>query len=109
MLERSFVREIIDNPDLPDELISKVHSNVGRYCRRFVILDLVRHWLPLTLFRLAVSPLIHPVNAADGRRSIQRSYTPREMAAMVARALEGTTARYRHSVAPFYMRQIVDI
>jgi SAM-dependent methyltransferase len=83
--------------------------NVGRYCRRFVILDLVRHRLPLTLFRLAVCPLIHPVNAADGSRSIYRSYTPPEMGALVTRALEGTRARFRHSVAPLYMRQIVDI
>jgi SAM-dependent methyltransferase len=83
--------------------------NVGRHCRRFVVLDLVRHRLPLTLFRLAVCPLIHPVNAFDGRRSICRSYTPNEMAAVVTRALEGTAARFRHSVAPLYMRQIVDI
>jgi len=83
--------------------------NVGRYCRRFVILDLVRHRLPLTLFRLAICPLIHPVNASDGRRSICRSYTPPEMGALVTRALEGTRARFRHSVAPLYMRQIVDI
>ncbi len=83
--------------------------NVGRYCRRFVILDLVRHRLPLTLFRLAVCPLIHPVNSVDGRRSIRRSYTKREMSVVVTKALEGTQARFRHSVAPLYMRQIVDI
>jgi SAM-dependent methyltransferase len=83
--------------------------NVGLYCRRFVILDLVRHRLPLTLFRVAVCPLIHPVNASDGRSSIRRSYTPREMGVLVTRALEGTRARFRHSVAPLYMRQIVDI
>jgi SAM-dependent methyltransferase len=82
--------------------------NVGRFCRRFVILDLVRHRLPLALFGL-VCPLIHPVNAQDGRRSIRRSYTKREMSAVVTRALEGTQARFRHSVAPLHMRQIVDI
>src|SRR4029077_4899924 len=53
--------------------------NVGRYSRRFVILDLGRHRLPLTLFCLVVCPLIHPVNAADGRRSTRRAYTPLEM------------------------------
>src|SRR5882762_12025984 len=57
--------------------------NVGRYCRRFVILDLVRHRLPLTLFRLAVGPFIHPVNAHDGCRSIRRAYTPRELVSLV--------------------------
>ena len=83
--------------------------NVGRYCRRFVILDLVRHRLPLTLFRLAVGPFIHPVNAHDGSRSIQRAYTPPELGTLVARALEGTRGVFRHSVAPLYMRQMVDI
>ena len=94
---------------LSDSNYIELIRNVGRYCRRFVILDLVRHRLPLTLFRLAVCPLIHPVNAADGRRSICRSYTPPEMGAVVSRALAGTPARFRHSVAPFYIRQIVDI
>jgi SAM-dependent methyltransferase len=94
---------------LSDSNYIELIRNVGRYCRRFVILDLVRHRLPLTLFRLAVCPLIHPVNAVDGRRSICRSYTPPEMGAVVTRALAGTPARFRHSVAPLYMRQIVDI
>jgi SAM-dependent methyltransferase len=119
ILEANAVRSPLPNSDvalavcmahhLSDSDCVELIRNVGRYCRRFVILDLVRHWLPLTLFRLLVGPLVHPVNATDGRRSIQRSYTPPEMAAMVARALEGTGARYRHSVAPLYMRQIVDI
>src|SRR4029077_8196068 len=72
--------------------------NVGRYCRRFIILDRVRHPLPLTLFRLAVGPLVHPVNAHDGCRSIRRSYTPRELAALVTRALAGTRGVFRHRV-----------
>jgi hypothetical protein len=74
-----------------------------------VILDLVRHRLPLTLFRVAVGPFIHPVNAHDGCRSIRRAYTPREFFTLVTRALEGTGGVFRHSVAPLYMRQIVDI
>jgi SAM-dependent methyltransferase len=83
--------------------------NVGRYCRRFIILDLVRHRLPLELFRLAVGPWLHPVNAHDGCHSIRRSYTPRELGAMVTDALAGSRGRFEHSVAPFYTRQIVDI
>ena len=83
--------------------------NVGRYCRRFIILDLVRHRLPLTLFRVAVGPLVHPVNAHDGCRSIRRSYTPGEFRTLVTRALEGLSAQFRHSVAPFYTRQMADI
>jgi 2-polyprenyl-3-methyl-5-hydroxy-6-metoxy-1,4-benzoquinol methylase len=94
---------------LSDPDCMQMIRNVGRYCRRFIILDLVRHRLPLALFRLAVGPLIHPVNAHDGCRSIRRSYTPRELEAMVSQALDGARGRFRHSVAPLYMRQIVDI
>src|SRR6266851_5507969 len=119
IVQANAVREALPNCDaavavcvahhLTDPDCMEMIRNVGRYCRRFIILDLVRHRLPLTLFCLAVCPLIHPVNAADGRRSIRRAYTPLEMRAVVNRALEGTCARFRHSVAPLYMRQIVDI
>ena len=94
---------------LSDSDCIEMIRNVGRHCRRFIILDLVRHWLPLTLFRVAVGPLVHPVAAKDGCRSIRRAYTPRELGAMVTRSLEGTRARFRHSVSPLYMRQMVDI
>jgi SAM-dependent methyltransferase len=83
--------------------------NVGRYSRRFIILDLVRHRLPLALFGLAVGPWLHPVNSHDGRQSIRRAYTPRELGAIVTEALGGGRGAFRHSVAPLYMRQIVDI
>ncbi|MEO7648898.1 MAG: methyltransferase domain-containing protein [Bryobacteraceae bacterium] len=83
--------------------------NVGRYCRRFIVLDLVRHQLPLALFRFAVGPWVHRVTAEDGSRSIRRSYTPAELGVVVTKALVGTEARFRHSVAPLYMRQIIDI
>ena len=94
---------------LSDADFSALILNVGRFCRRFIILDLVRHRLPLTLFGLAVGPWLHPVNAQDGRQSIRRSYTPAELAAVVTGAIEGTPASFRHSVAPLYMRQLVDI
>src|SRR5438105_1924528 len=32
--------------------LARLIRNVGRYCRRFILLDLVRHPLPLSLFRL---------------------------------------------------------
>lgn len=83
--------------------------NVGRSCRRFILLDLVRHPLPLTLFRLLLAPFLYPVNAYDGGVSIRRSYTPQELNRLVRTALAGSGARYRHSVAPFYARQVVDI
>src|SRR5205807_7354053 len=41
----------------PDELRAMIR-NVGRSCRRFVILDSVRHWLPLALFRGFVAPFV---------------------------------------------------
>jgi SAM-dependent methyltransferase len=83
--------------------------NVGRYCRRFVILDLVRHPAPLMLFRAFVAPLVSRLNAADGNISIRRSFTPEEFRAMGDRAVSGTGASLRHSVAPFFLRQVLDI
>jgi hypothetical protein len=86
-----------------------VIRNVGRSCRRFIILDLVRHPLPLGLFRPGIAPLVGRINAEDGRRSIQRSYTPTEFRRIAESALAGTRGTFRHSVAPFYIRQIIDI
>ena len=83
--------------------------NVGRSCRRFLIVDLVRHPLPLGLFRIAIAPLVSRINAEDGCRSIRRSYTPVELGRIVTRALAGTAGTYRHRVSPFYVRQVIDI
>ncbi len=83
--------------------------NVSRSCRHLLLLDLVRHWIPLTLFRVFMSPFLHPINAADGITSIKRSYTPRELRRMVDEAVQGTNATVVHTVAPFYIRQIVEI
>lgn len=83
--------------------------NVGRSCRRFILVDLVRHRIPFILFRIFVSPFLNPVNAADGFQSIRRSYTPAELRRIVSRALAGSEARFHHSVAPLFVRQIVDI
>jgi SAM-dependent methyltransferase len=94
---------------LKDTELIELIRNVGRSCRRFVILDLVRHYLPLTLFEAFVAPFLYHVNARDGRVSIRRSYTPAELNALVRRALEGSRAVFRHSVAPLYTRQMVDI
>jgi len=90
------------------ELIALIR-NVGRSCRRLILLDPVRHWLPLMLFRIFLGPFLHPVTAADGRQSIRRSFTPAELSAVVRRALAGTGAKFTHSVAPLFARQIVDI
>jgi 2-polyprenyl-3-methyl-5-hydroxy-6-metoxy-1,4-benzoquinol methylase len=90
------------------EVINLVR-NVSKSCRRLILLDLVRHWIPLTLFRVFVSPFLHPLNAADGRTSVKRAYTPRELRNLIDAAVKGTGARVVQTVAPFYTRQIIDI
>ena len=83
--------------------------NVGRSCRRLILLDLVRHPLPLSLFRLFLTPFLCPIDAIDGQLSVRRSYTPAELRAVAAEALSGTGSVFRHAVAPFYIRQVLDI
>jgi hypothetical protein len=83
--------------------------NVSQSCRRLVILDLVRHWLPLCLFRLFVAPFLGQINIADGVTSIRRAYTPSESRKLVETAVRGTNACVYQTVAPFYIRQVIDI
>lgn len=83
--------------------------NVSRFCRRFILLDVVRHPLPLALFRLFVAPFVCRIVAVDGQRSIRRSYTPAELRKVTGLALAGSGGAFRQSVAPFYTRQIIDI
>ena len=92
---------------LTDDQVVDLIRNVGKSCRRFVILDLVRSRIPLVLFRVAAPLVLPPVNVADGATSIRRAFTPAEFRALVGRALNG--APFRHTVAPFYIRQIADI
>jgi SAM-dependent methyltransferase len=94
---------------LCDEDFIELIRNVGRSAGRFVVLDLVRHPLPLVLFRTFVTPFICRINALDGMQSIRRSFTGPEMRALVREAVRGTRATVRHSVAPFYVQQMVDI
>jgi hypothetical protein len=82
---------------------------VGRFCRRFILLDLVRHPLPLALFRLFIAPFVCPIDAEDGQRSIRRSFTPTELDGIATAALAGTCGTFRLSVAPFRARQVIDI
>ena len=89
--------------------VVRLIRNVSRSCRYFIILDLVRHWLPLWLFRLFVSPFLCPINAADGATSVRRAYTPSELRKLVDIAVRGTDARVRHTVAPLYIRQVIEI
>lgn len=90
------------------EVVSLI-LNVSRSCRRFIILDLVRHQLPLWLFRIFVAPFLCRLNVADGITSIRRAYTPSELRALVDTAVEGTGGRISQTVAPLYIRQVIDI
>ena len=92
----------------PEENIALI-GNVGRSCRRFVILDLIRHPMPLVLFSVFICPLIGKEAAADGRQSIRRAFTPEEFAELVRTALVGTKGTFRIDVPRFLSRQIVDI
>jgi SAM-dependent methyltransferase len=94
---------------LSEEDLVNLIINVGRFCRRFILLDLVRHPLPLGLFRAFVAPFVCPIVFADGQTSIRRSYTRTEARRIVSQALAGSNGVFRHSVAPLYIRQIIDI
>jgi SAM-dependent methyltransferase len=91
-----------------DDLVNLIR-NVGRFCRRFILLDLVRHPLPLSLFRFFVAPFVCRIVALDGQQSIRRSYTPAELRRITAVALAGTGSSFRQSVALAYARQVIDI
>jgi SAM-dependent methyltransferase len=94
---------------LSEEDLVRMIRNVSRSCRRLILLDLVRHWMPLVLFRVFLSPFLHPINASDGMTSIRRSYTPAELRRMVDEAVRGTDATVVHTVTPFYIRQVIEI
>jgi SAM-dependent methyltransferase len=119
ILRLDAVREVLPRADvavcvclvhhLRDEDFVGMIRNVGRTCRRFVILDLVRHRVPMVLFSAAAPLCLPRVNVLDGRQSIRRAYTPEEFRASIARAVAGTDAKFRHTVAPFWIRQMADI
>lgn len=119
ILQLDAVREALPRADvavsvclahhLLDEEFVELIRNVGRACRRFVILDLVRHRVPLALFS-TFAPLCLPrINVLDGRQSIRRAHTPEEFQGLIAQALRGTGGGFRHTVAPLWIRQMADI
>lgn len=85
--------------------VAALICNVGRTCRRFLLVDLVRHPLPMALFRVFITPFFSALAVQDGMASIRRAYTPEELAA-IARA---TGVRFEHSVSPIYASQTLDI
>jgi SAM-dependent methyltransferase len=94
---------------LSDTDLAGLIRNVGRSSRRFILLDIVRHPLPLALFRLLVAPFSSPVVVSDGLVSFRRAYTGAELAAVTADALQGSSATFCHSVTRFRSRQVIDI
>jgi SAM-dependent methyltransferase len=94
---------------LTEAELAALIRNVGRSCRRFIMLDLVRHQLPLILFRTFLVPFISGITGTDGLLSIRRSYSSSELRTVVAGALEGSNATFSHSVSPLWIRQMVDI
>jgi hypothetical protein len=92
----------------PDENIAMIR-NVARTSRRFLILDLIRHPLPLVLFTTFLCPLIGKEAGADGRQSIRRAYTPEEFRELVKRAVSGMNAEVSMDIPRFRSRQVIDI
>jgi hypothetical protein len=87
--------------------VVKLIRNVRRSCRRFIILETVRHPAPLWLYRIFLAPVVPKVNAIDGARSVERGFTVRELNGLVRQAADGDP--FRHSVGPLYTRQVVDM
>jgi 2-polyprenyl-3-methyl-5-hydroxy-6-metoxy-1,4-benzoquinol methylase len=94
---------------LTENEITALVRNAGRSVRRLIVLDLVRHWLPLALFTAFVAPFLMRIVALDGCQSIRRAYTPAELRGIVEAALAGSGASLVHSVTPFRSRQMIDI
>ena len=92
----------------PEQNVALIR-NVSLSCRRFLILDLIRHPMPLVLFSIFLCPFIGHEAAADGRQSIRRAFTPREFAEMVREALKGTGGTFTTDVSPLLSRQVIDI
>ncbi len=83
--------------------------NVGRHCNRFLIVDLVRHPLPLALFSIFMWPVVSRPVHLDGQQSIRRAYTPSELRALVVRAIQGTASTFTQWVSPIYGKQVIEI
>lgn len=94
---------------LTEEQIVALVKNVGRSSKRFLIVDLVRHPLPLALFSIFLRPFLNPLVLLDGQQSIRRAYTPDELRALVVEGLTGTDAIFEQWVSPIYGKQVIDI
>jgi len=94
---------------LTEEEVVLLVRNVGRSAKRFLIVDLVRHPLPLVLYSTFLWPFVSRVVMLDGQQSIRRAYTPDELRALVVRGLSGSSAIFEQWVSPIYAKQMIDI
>jgi SAM-dependent methyltransferase len=94
---------------LTENQIVALIRNVRRSAKRFLIVDLVRHPLPLALFSVFVRPWIDRLVYLDGMQSIRRAFTPQELRALVVQGVSGTDAVFEQWVSPVYGKQIIDI
>ncbi len=102
------VSSLVSHHLTPEENMALIR-NVSRSCRRFIILDLIRHRMPFVLFSIFICPLIGRVAAVDGRQSIRRSFTPGEFAELAGAALAGTQGTFSIDISPLRSRQVIDI
>src|ERR1019366_7410229 len=70
---------------------------------------LIRHSVPMAGFSVFLAPFIGREARLDGRQSIRRAFTPRELRELVQTALAGTRGTFTQDVSPFLSRQVVDI
>ena len=94
---------------LTEQQVIALVRNVGRYCQRFIILDLVRHPVPFILFSIFLRPFVNRIALLDGQQSIRRAYTPEELRALVVQGLSGTGAVFEQWVSAIYGKQVIDI
>lgn len=94
---------------LTDEELIKMIRNVGKYAKRFVIIDPVRSKLPLWLYRIFVCPWVHAINREDGLQSVRRAFTKTELTKITEVALVGMNATFKQSVTFLNIKQVLDI
>lgn len=122
IVEGNAVRDALPKADVALSVVMAHHLdaqelkamivNVSRSADRLILLDLVRHRVPLLLFRVFVAPLLSRINAEDGATSIRRAYTQAELSGIFAEALREAgrpVERLTHRVGPLWTRQIVDV
>jgi len=100
---------VLTTHHLTEKQVVALIRNVRRSAQRFLIVDLVRHPLPIALFSVFMRPWINRLVYLDGLQSIRRAFTPRELRDLVVQAISGTNAVFEQWVSPIYGKQIIDI